>query len=197
MTLYLRCGTHNWDKSFSLNACAADQFYLTTLVWTREIFPVKQIAYVAIAKTYIWMKARDVKKENQMKSKLFRGNLSTRKGEVPFLIPLYKIFICCLKEWRNSFHFTLLQEKESKLLCLQEEQYIPFNEQQKCHVTNLYTVEENKSIVLHHVLQNSPENVFLAAFVMLKLQQQWTNCQTKYRKIFQVKEENRRFIWLS
>ena len=37
---------------------------------------------------YTWMKARDVKKKNQMKSKLFRGNLSTRKGEVPFYIPL-------------------------------------------------------------------------------------------------------------
>ena len=34
---------------------------------------------------HTWMKARDVKKENQMKSKLFRGNISTRKGEVPFL----------------------------------------------------------------------------------------------------------------
>ena len=62
--------------------------------------------------------------------------------------------------------------KESDL-CLQEEQYIPFNEQRKCHVTNIYTVEEkqkyhitffcekNKSIILHHVLPNSPENVFL------------------------------------
>ena len=95
-----------------------------------------------------------------------------------------------------------MREKESKLLCLQEEQYIPFNEQQKCHVRNLYTVEEkqkchitffcekNKSIILHHVLPNSPENVFLVAFVMLKLQQQCRNCQTKYRTIFQVKEEN-------
>ena len=48
-----------------------------------------------------------------------------------------------------------------------------FNEQQKCHVTNIYTLEEkqkynitffceeNKSIILHHVLPNSPENVFL------------------------------------
>ena len=47
-----------------------------------------------------------------------------------------------------------------------------FNEQQ-CHVTNIYTVEEkqkyhitffcekNKSIILHHVLPNSHENVFL------------------------------------
>ena len=51
--------------------------------------------------------------------------------------------------------------------------YNTFNEQQKCHVTNIYTVEEkqkyhitffcekNKSIILHHVLPNSPENVFL------------------------------------
>ena len=51
--------------------------------------------------------------------------------------------------------------------------YNTFNEQQKCHVTNIYTVEEkqkyhitffcekNKSIIFHHVLPNSPENVFL------------------------------------
>ena len=51
--------------------------------------------------------------------------------------------------------------------------YNTFNEQQKSHVTNIYTVEEkqkyhvtffcekNKSIILHHVLPNSPENVFL------------------------------------
>ena len=97
-------------------------------------------------------------------------------------------------------HFILLQEKESKLVCLQEEQFIPFNEQQKCHVTNLYTVEEKQSIILHsfarktkvslhliHVLPNSTENVLLAAFLMLKLQKQCTNCQTKYRTIFQVK----------
>ena len=74
-------------------------------------------------------------------------------------------------------------EKRKVNYYLQEEQYINFNEQQKCHVTNIYTVEEkqkyhitffcekNKSIILHHVLPNSPDNVFLAAFVMLKLQQ--------------------------
>ena len=51
-----------------------------------------------------------------------------------------------------------------------------FNEQQ-CHVTIIYTVEKKqkyhitffcekiKSIILHHVLPNSPENVFLVAFV--------------------------------
>ena len=104
MTCYHPCGTYYWDKAFSLHACAADQFYFTTLAWSREISPVKQIAHVAIAKTYTRMKARDVKNENQMKSKFFRGNLSTlRKGELSFFISLYKIFICCLKESRNSF----------------------------------------------------------------------------------------------
>ena len=29
-------------KFFSPNACAADQFYITSHVWTRDIFPVKQ-----------------------------------------------------------------------------------------------------------------------------------------------------------
>ena len=63
-------------QSVSLDTCAADQFYITTLVLTREIFPVKQIKHVAIAKTYTSMKARDVKNENRMKSGFFRGNLS-------------------------------------------------------------------------------------------------------------------------
>ena len=63
-------------------------------------------------------------------------------------------------------------------------EYIILSTNNECHVTNIYTVEKkqkyhitffcekNKSIILHHVLPNSPENVFLAAFVMLKLQQQ-------------------------
>ena len=113
----------------------------------------------------------------------------------------------CKEIWQKN-HFTLLQEKESKLLYSRYSFFIPFNEQQKCHVTNIYTesknkyhitlfCKKNKSIILHHVLPNSPENVFRAAFVMLKLQQQCRNCQTKYRTVFQVKEENRRFIWLS
>ena len=72
----------------SLDACAADQFYITTLVETREIFPVKQIAHVAIAKTYTSMKARDAKNENKMESSLFRGNLSPRKGKVSYFIPM-------------------------------------------------------------------------------------------------------------
>ena len=32
-------------------------------------------------------------------------------------------------------------------------------------------------------------------FVMMKLKQQWTNCQTKYRTIFQVKEVSYGFCW--
>ena len=51
-----------------MHACAADQFYITTLTWTCEIFPVKQIAHVAIANTYTSMKTRDIKKEKQRKS---------------------------------------------------------------------------------------------------------------------------------
>ena len=73
--------------------------------------------------------------------------------------------------WQKN-HFTLLQEKESKLLYSRYSFFIPFNEQQKCHVTNIYNerknkyhitffCEKNKSIILHHVLPNSPENVFL------------------------------------
>ena len=57
-----------------------------------------------------------------------------------------------------------------------------FSEQQRCYVTNIYTLEEkrnyhitffcekNKRIILHHVLPNSPENVFLVAFVLMKLE---------------------------
>ena len=67
-------------KMFSLNACAVDQFYITTLLWIREIFPLKKITLVAIAKKYTSMKASDVKNENQMKSSFFRGNLFTWKG---------------------------------------------------------------------------------------------------------------------
>ena len=121
MTRYHPCGIHYWDKTFSLNACATDQFYFTTLVWTREIFPVKQIAHVAIAKTYICMKARDVKKENQMKSKLFRGNLSTRKGEVSFFHTSVNINIkyssvavtkfVCKEIWLKN-HFTLKKKRK-------------------------------------------------------------------------------------
>ena len=135
-------------KAFSLNACAADQFYFTTLVWTREIFPVKQIAQVAIAKTYTWMKARDVKKENQMKSKLLRGSFLSRgkMKSVNISIKYSSVAVTkfvCEEIWLKN-HFTLLQEKESKLLYSRYSFFIPFNEQQKCHVTNIYTERKNK-----------------------------------------------------
>ena len=48
-------------QSVSLDACAADQFYITKLVLTPKIFPVKQITHIAIAKSYTSMKAGDVK----------------------------------------------------------------------------------------------------------------------------------------
>ena len=50
-------------------------------------------------------------------------------------------FVC--KEIRQKNHFTLLQEKERKLLYSRYSFFIPFNEQ-KCHVTNIYTERKNK-----------------------------------------------------
>ena len=68
-----------------------------------------------------------------------------------------------------------------------QKDYIPSNKpdkRQKCHITHNYTViiiiiiiikqkycitlfrEENKSIILHHVLANSPENAFVLAYVI-------------------------------
>ena len=52
------------------------------------------------------MKVRDVKKENQ---KLFRGNLSTRKGEVSFFTFL-QIYIYTVEE-KQKYHITFLREK--------------------------------------------------------------------------------------
>ena len=52
---------------------------------------MKQITHIAIAKTYspsTSIKAGDDKNEKQMKSNFYRGNLSTRKGEVSYFIPL-------------------------------------------------------------------------------------------------------------
>ena len=54
----------------------------------------------------------------------------------------------------------------------------------KTKVSYYILLRENKSIILHHVLPNSPENVFLAAYVMLKLLQQHRNCQTKRTEQF-------------
>ena len=83
---------------------------------------------------------------------------------------------------------TFFQENESKSLRLQEEQYIPFNEQQKSHVTSIYNERKNKSIILHHVLPNSPENVFLRPLLLW-----WKNrfilLREKERKLFCLQEE--------
>ena len=52
----------------SLNACASDQFYIASLVWTRDIFPVKHNTRRNRQNIYSTsMKARDVKNEKQMK----------------------------------------------------------------------------------------------------------------------------------
>ena len=78
--------------------------------------------------------------------------------------------------WEN--HFILLREKESKL-CLQEEQYISFNEQRKCHVRNVYTVEEKPKVSYYITFFQT----LLRTFLLLKLQQQRRNGQTKYKTI--------------
>ena len=76
---------------------------------------------------------------------------------ITFFKTLLKTFSCglCYSESQNLFaskfggiHFILLRENESKLLCLQEE-HIPFNKQQKRHVTNIYTVEEKQK---YHII---------------------------------------------
>ena len=138
-----------------------------------------------------------------------------RKTKVSYYImffqTLLKTFSCglCYSDGRIILSYCE-KRKINYYVCKKNNIFLSMNN--KCHVRksrNLYTVEEkqkyhitffcekNKSIILHHVLPNSPENVFLAAFTMLKLQQQRTNCQTKYKIIFQVKEEYIRFIWLS
>ena len=71
-------------QSVSLVACAADQFYITTLYTciTRKIFPGQNI-YSTL------MKEGDVKNVNQMKSSFFLGNLSPMQGKARYHISHY------------------------------------------------------------------------------------------------------------
>ena len=110
----------------------------------------------------------------------------------------YKIFICCSHEIHLKGN---LAEESFYLYCKKRKvnyyiRTVFLSTNNKCHVTNIYILQEkqkyhitffcekNKSIILHHVLPDSPENDFLAAFVMLKLQQQRRNCQTKCTEQF-------------
>ena len=109
-----------------------------------------------------------------------------QSSEIRLQLNLVEVSIlpCCKKRKVNYYAC-----KNKRACTLLYSFYIPFNEQQKCHVTNIYTVEEkqkgeyiilstnnksvilqiftrtvrkNKSIILHNgVLPNSPENVFL------------------------------------
>ena len=86
-------------------------------------------------------------------------------------------FLATLLFWQKN-HFILLREKESKLLCLQEEQYIPFNEQQvscykylhcrvKTKVSYYILLQEKQK---YHITSRSSKlswKRFLAAFVIL------------------------------
>ena len=55
-------------------------------------------------------------------------------------------------------------------------------------------LEKQNGIILHHVLPNSWKR-FSCGLCYDELKQQWTNCQTKYRTIFQVKEVSYGFCW--
>ena len=77
----LKQGVFSWPMR-----CRSILHYYTCM--KSRYFPVKQITHVTIAKTYTLMRAREVNNENQMKSSFFRGNLSTRNGEVSYFIPL-------------------------------------------------------------------------------------------------------------
>ena len=79
----------------------------------------------------------------------------------------YKIFICCSHEIHlqgNLAEESFYQEKESKLLY---SFYIPFNEQQKCHVTNIYTERKNKSIILHSFARKTKVSYYITFFQTL------------------------------
>ena len=42
-----------------------------------------------------------------------------------------------------------------------------FNEQQKCHVTNIYTVDKNKSIILHSFARKTKVSYYITFFQTL------------------------------
>ena len=187
----------------------------------------------------MYMKARDVKKENQMKYhfsflckhkyKIFicwshEIHLQLRKFGRRIILPYCKkrkvsyhirsiftlrgktkvTYYILLREKQESYNITFFQtllktfscgqEKQKKNIFLQEEQYVPFNEQQVLCYKSLhcrgktkvwyYILLREEIKVSYHVLPNSPINVFLVAFVMPKLQQQWTNCKTKIQNNF-------------
>ena len=95
-----------------------------------------------------------------------------RKTKVSYYITFFQTqlrpFSCdlCYSDRRNILSY--FQKKESNLLRLQEEQYIPFNEQEKCRVTNIYTVEENKSIILHSFARKTKVSYYIT-FVQTQL----------------------------
>ena len=45
--------------------------------------------------------------------------------------------------------------------------YNTFNEHQTCHVTNIYTVEEKQSIVLHSFVRKTKESYYITFFQTL------------------------------
>ena len=72
--------------------------------------------------------------------------------------------IFTLRGKTKVLYYSLLREKKVSyyITFFQEEQYIPFNEQQKCHVTNLYTVKEKQK---YHITFFSEENESITFFL--------------------------------
>ena len=59
------------------------------------------------------------------------------------------------------------KRKVTYYVCRKEGQYIPFNEQQKCHVTNIYTERKNKSIILHSFARKTKVSYYITVFQTL------------------------------
>ena len=83
---------------------------------------------------------------------------------IKFFQTLQKMFSCGLCHSYGRIIFILLREKESKL-CLEEEQkgdYIILS-MNKCRVTNIYTVEKNKSIILHSFAKKNKSIIIITS----------------------------------
>ena len=95
-----------------------------------------------------------------------------RKTKVSYYITFFQTLLktfsygLCYSDRRIILSYCK-KRKVNYYVCRQEEQYIPFNEQQKCHVTNIYTVEENKSIILHSFARKTKVSYYITFFQTL------------------------------
>ena len=110
-----------------------------------------------------------------MKSKLLRGNLSRGKMKsVNISIKYSSVAVTkfvCKEIWQKN-HLTLLQAERKAIYYIPDIRSIILSTNNKSVMLQIFTLrgktstyyiilQEKKSIILHHVLPNSPENVFL------------------------------------